>query len=124
MKKKICILYTGGTIGMVATEYGYAPKKNYISDVLSQIPDLGHEDMPLWDVVEFDPLLDSSNMAVDQWVEIGKAIEELFNVKVKSVNVMNYEGKAKRAGRTNKMGRRADWKKAIVTLAEGSIEII
>ncbi|MBQ9789734.1 MAG: 50S ribosomal protein L23 [Lentisphaeria bacterium] len=57
-------------------------------------------------------------------IEIGKAVEELFNVKVKSVNVMNYEGKAKRAGRTNKMGRRADWKKAIVTLAEGSIEII
>ena len=78
MKKKICILYTGGTIGMVATEYGYAPKKNYISDVLSQIPDLGHEDMPLWDVVEFDPLLDSSNMAVEQWVEIGKAVESRY----------------------------------------------
>ena len=27
MKKKICILYTGGTIGMVATENGYAPKR-------------------------------------------------------------------------------------------------
>ena len=79
MKKKICILYTGGTIGMVATEHGYAPKKNYISDVLTQIPDLGHEDMPLWDVVEFDPLLDSSNMAVEQWVEIGQAIESRYH---------------------------------------------
>jgi len=37
---------------------------------------------------------------------------------------MNYQGKAKRAGRTMKMGRRADWKRAVVTLAEGSIEII
>jgi large subunit ribosomal protein L23 len=57
-------------------------------------------------------------------IEIGKAVEELFNVKVKSVNVMNYSGKAKRAGRSNKMGHRADWKKAVVTLAEGTIEII
>ncbi len=57
-------------------------------------------------------------------IEIGKAVEELFKVKVKSVNVMNYSGKAKRAGRTMKMGRRPDWKRAVVTLAEGSIEII
>ena len=57
-------------------------------------------------------------------IEIGRAIEKLFNVKVKSVNIMNYLGKPKRAGRSVKMGRRSDWKKAVVTLAEGSIEII
>ena len=57
-------------------------------------------------------------------IEIAKAVEELFKVKVAKVNVMNYQGKAKRAGRTMKMGHRADWKRAVVTLAEGSIEII
>ncbi len=57
-------------------------------------------------------------------IEIGRAIEELFKVKVKSVNVMNYQGKAKRAGRSMKMGRCPDWKKAVVTLSEGTIEII
>ena len=57
-------------------------------------------------------------------IEIGKAVEELFNVKVKSVNVMNYQGKRKRAGRSLKEGRRPDWKRAVITLAEGSIEII
>ena len=57
-------------------------------------------------------------------IEIAKAVEELFKVKVAKVNVMNYQGKAKRAGRTMKMGRRADWKRAVVTLAEGSIDII
>ena len=57
-------------------------------------------------------------------IEIARAVEELFKVKVAKVNVMNYQGKAKRAGRTMKMGRRPDWKRAIVTLAEGSIEII
>ena len=57
-------------------------------------------------------------------IEIARAVEEIFKVKVAKVNVMNYQGKAKRAGRTMKMGRRADWKRAVVTLAEGSIEII
>ena len=57
-------------------------------------------------------------------VEIARAVEELFKVKVAKVNVMNYLGKAKRAGRSAKMGRRADWKRAVVTLSEGTIEII
>ena len=57
-------------------------------------------------------------------IEIAKAVMALFeDVKVASVNVMNYEGKLKRAGRGTP-GRRADWKRAVVTLAEGSIEII
>ena len=56
-------------------------------------------------------------------IEIGRAVEQLFNVKVKSVNVINVAGKAKRMGRSVKMGRRPDWKKAIVTLQEGSIEL-
>lgn len=99
MNKKICILYTGGTIGMVSTEHGYAPKKNYIYDVLSNIPDLNHQDMPQWDVVEFDPLFDSSNMAVEQWVEIGKAIEERYSqydgfVVLHGTDTMSYTASA------------------------------
>lgn len=57
-------------------------------------------------------------------IEIAKAVEELFKVKVKSVNVSVCSGKAKRAGRSVKMGRRPDWKKAVVTLSEGTIQII
>ena len=51
--------------------------------------------------------------------EIKKAVEDLFNVSVKSVNTMRYEGKRKRE-RTVRYGKRADWKRAIVTLEEGS----
>ena len=57
-------------------------------------------------------------------IEIAKAVEELFKVKVADVNVMNYLGKSKRSGRTGQVGRRPNWKRAVVTLAEGSIEII
>jgi len=50
-------------------------------------------------------------------VEIRKAIEDLFKVKVVSVNTMNYMGKKKRLG--NFVGRKASYKKAIVTLKKG-----
>ena len=50
--------------------------------------------------------------------EIKQAVELLFEVKVADVNVIKYHGKIKRFGRSS--GRRASWKKAYVTLAEGS----
>jgi len=52
-------------------------------------------------------------------VEIKKAVEEGFKVSVKSVNTMRFEGKKKRE-RTPQYGRRPDWKRAVVTLHEGS----
>ncbi len=50
--------------------------------------------------------------------EIRSAVEMMFEVKVDSVQVVNVSGKSKRFGRTK--GKRSDWKKAYVTLAEGS----
>lgn len=47
-------------------------------------------------------------------VEIAKAIEELFDVKVAKVNTISVKGKQKRMGRN--VGYRADRKKAIITL--------
>ena len=49
--------------------------------------------------------------------QIKEAVEQFFNVKVKEVRTMNYNGKEKRFGRA--LGRRNDWKKAIVVLKEG-----
>ena len=49
--------------------------------------------------------------------EIKAAVELLFKVEVESVQVLNQKGKAKRFGRTP--GRRQDWKKAYIRLAEG-----
>ena len=53
-----------------------------------------------------------------QKAEIREAVETLFEVKVESVQVLNVKGKAKRF--RGHMGRRPDWKKAYVSLAEGS----
>lgn len=57
-------------------------------------------------------------------IEIRKAVEKLYSVKVASVNVMNRMGKPKRAGKMMKEGRRSGFKKAIITLSEGVIEIV
>ncbi|MGF1655608.1 MAG: 50S ribosomal protein L23 [Verrucomicrobiales bacterium] len=50
--------------------------------------------------------------------QIRRAVEELFGKKVLDVNTCNYAGKKKRERRAD-YGRRAHWKKAIVTLKEG-----
>ncbi len=50
-------------------------------------------------------------------LEIRQAVEHFFGVKVTGVRTMNYRGKIKRMGRHE--GKRADWKKAVVTLAKG-----
>jgi large subunit ribosomal protein L23 len=50
-------------------------------------------------------------------LEIRKAVEKLFDVKVKSVQTLNVKGKAKNFGRLQ--GRRSGWKKAYVSLEAG-----
>ena len=49
--------------------------------------------------------------------EVKKAVELMFDVKVKTVRLMNVQGKLTRVGRT--FGKRKDWKKAYVRLQEG-----
>jgi large subunit ribosomal protein L23 len=50
-------------------------------------------------------------------IEIRKAVESMFGVRVEDVRTMNYRGKVRRVGRT--VGRRPAYKKALVKLAEG-----
>jgi len=50
-------------------------------------------------------------------IEVKRAVETLFKVKVVDVRMARYLGKLRRIGRS--MGRRSDWKKAYVTLKEG-----
>ena len=49
--------------------------------------------------------------------DVKAAIEQIFNVKVESVNVVNVKGKQKAF--RSRMGRRSDWRKAYVKLADG-----
>ena len=51
-------------------------------------------------------------------LEIKRAIEDFFKVKVVKVNTMNYDGK-KRRQRSVRYGKKPDWKRAVVTLKDG-----
>ena len=83
MDKKILIINTGGTIGMVRTENGYAPKSGALSKELEQIRDLKSPAMPEWDLIEFNPLLDSTDVKHEQWNMIANTIAKHYD---------NYDG--------------------------------
>ena len=75
----VLIIHTGGTIGMKNTENGYTPVPGYLSSELVNIPDLNREDFPEWDLFEMSPLLDSSNVSVDEWNAIGRIIYDNYD---------------------------------------------
>ena len=52
-------------------------------------------------------------------IEIRQAVEAIFNVRVRKVNTLNRKGKRKRNRRAFTFGKRADTKRAVVTLAGG-----
>lgn len=55
-------------------------------------------------------------------IEIAKAVNEVYGVKPADINILNYEGKKARSGKI--IGKRKDWKKAIITLPKGeSIQV-
>ncbi len=84
--KKICIIYTGGTIGMVPTEQGYAPKEGFLNRAIASIPELNKDSkdtmnrdiMPDWTLIELSPLLDSSDITVKHWNRMADLIEENY----------------------------------------------
>ena len=78
IKKKILIIYTGGTIGMMKSHHGYTPEKDSFLEQLNNIQELKDEKMPLWDLVSLDPLLDSSSVSVDEWNKIGEIIANAY----------------------------------------------
>jgi large subunit ribosomal protein L23 len=56
-------------------------------------------------------------------IEIKKAVEDLFNVKVRGVRTAMVHGKKRRVG-IKSTGRTSDWKKAYITLSEGEINFL
>ena len=76
--KTILLINTGGTIGMVRSENGYQPRAGWFRSALEGIGELRRPDVPAWELVEMDPLLDSSNMTVAEWNAIGELIASRY----------------------------------------------
>lgn len=80
---KVLVIYTGGTIGMIKTEKGYAPAYNLLDDMLNKIPELHDEKMPSWDFYQLNEVKDSSNLEVSDWNTIANIIQD---------NYLKYDG--------------------------------
>jgi L-asparaginase len=83
-KRKLLLIYTGGTIGMVESKDGNVPKKGYLQSKLTQFLKTGissssKEQISDYDIIAYDPLLDSSNMSVKDWNKIIKTINDNYN---------------------------------------------
>jgi len=79
MKKRVYIAYTGGTIGMTRGTDGYIPTPGYLKKQMENILELKHEIMPEYDICEYNPLLDSSNMTPHNWVAIAMDIVQNYD---------------------------------------------
>ena len=79
MKKNVLMIYTGGTIGMTRTENGYAPQSGRFRAALDEISDLRAPELPVWELTELEPLLDSSNMTVREWNQIARVVAENYD---------------------------------------------
>ena len=77
--KRLYIAYTGGTIGMRRTAVGYAPAPGFLAEQMRAMPELADPTMPAYDIHEYEPLLDSSNMRPADWVRIGRDIVEHYD---------------------------------------------
>ncbi|CAG9533087.1 unnamed protein product [Cercopithifilaria johnstoni] len=100
---RVLVLYTGGTIGMKCIGGVYRPEANYLLRAMRDLPLLNDYDYVStnyadWEIkpyclpplqhskkrlvywmVEYDPLLDSSDMTFDDWIKIGRNIQEAYN---------------------------------------------
>jgi L-asparaginase len=79
VKKKIYIAYTGGTIGMKASSNGYIPVKDHLTKSIRAMPDFNRPEMPDFTINEYQPLIDSSNMAPSDWQRIADDIKAHYD---------------------------------------------
>lgn len=82
-KKRIYVAYTGGTIGMQKSEHGFIPVPGFLSETVRQMPEFYRSEMPEFDIHEYHPVIDSSDMTPAHWLTIARDIE---------ANYQNYDG--------------------------------
>lgn len=84
---------------MIPSASGYVPSTGSFRRMLEDIPELKAPGMPLWSLLEFDPLLDSSDIAVREWNKLGRAIAERYSdfdgfVVLHGTDTMSYSASA------------------------------
>ncbi|MBW8190686.1 asparaginase [Neiella marina] len=78
MKKRIYIAYTGGTIGMRPSSGGYVPSPGHLVEALANMPEFHRDEMPSFEIHEYVPLVDSSEMQPADWQRIADDIQRHY----------------------------------------------
>ncbi len=77
--KKIYILYTGGTIGMIESRKGYIPKRGYLESKLKEIMKDKEHLIGKYDIHEYHPLSDSANIKPKDWLKMANTIRNVYH---------------------------------------------
>ena len=72
--RQVMVLYTGGTIGMQASESGLAPASGFEARMAEQLATLPEMVVPQWSFREMSPLIDSANMTPAYWQRLREAV--------------------------------------------------
>ncbi|KAF4738514.1 hypothetical protein FOZ62_008831 [Perkinsus olseni] len=76
---KVLVIYTGGTIGMKPYANGTLhPVPGYLTEQLNNLPELQAPGMPDFDVIEYENLIDSSDMSPANWAQMTKTIDDHY----------------------------------------------
>lgn len=78
MSKKICVVYTGGTIGMRLSDSGYTPGGNLMELLEKKLSPDVMTGIPEFELFEYPQLIDSSNIRPDNWKQIASDIANRY----------------------------------------------
>lgn len=73
MNRRVLVLYTGGTIGMVSSDGGYVPGPDFSTRLARHLGERRRE-LPQFDVAELDQLIDSANLTPENWTTMARVL--------------------------------------------------
>ena len=77
-RKRVLLAHTGGTVGMRRGPGGYEPAPGHLVGLLAGLPELSAPELPETQLIEFDPLLDSADMAPSDWLRVARLIASRY----------------------------------------------
>ena len=75
---RILLIYTGGTMGMTLQNESLTPLKGYLPQCIREMPEVHEPSMPEIDIVEYEPLIDSSNIGPEDWATLAAQVRDNY----------------------------------------------
>ena len=79
MKSKVLIIHTGGTIGMHPSDQGYVPVPGFDQLLQQRLSKEAQQNLPHFEILEFEQLIDSSNIQPSDWTRLGRTLVEHYD---------------------------------------------